>query len=118
MGLVSLLVVLDLSTAFDTIDHSILLNILKNVYGIVGIAHKWIESFLSARKQQIVIKQQLSKPFDLDCRVPQGSCLSPVLFLLYTSGLFKITAKHLPEARAYVDDSQLYFSFKPESSNS
>ena len=54
------------------------------------------ESFLSARKQQIVIKQQLSKPFDQDCGVPQGSCLGSVLFLIYTSGLFKTMAKHLP----------------------
>ena len=63
---VSLLVLLDLSVALDTIDHSILLNILENDYGIVGNAQKWTESFLSARKQQIVIKQQLSKPFDFD----------------------------------------------------
>ena len=63
----SLLVLLDLSVALDTIDHSILLNILENDYGIVGNAQKWIQYFLTARKQQIVIKQQLSKLFDLDC---------------------------------------------------
>lgn len=93
---VSLLIVRDLSIAFDTIDHSILLDILENDYGIVGNAQKWAELFLSARKQQIVIKQQLSKPFDRDCGVPQGSCLGSVLFLLYTCGLFKTMAKHLP----------------------
>ena len=46
--------------------------------------------------------------------VPQGSCLSPVLFLLYASGLFKVMAKHLPEAHyTYANDCQSYFSFKP-----
>ena len=98
---VSLLVLLDLSAAFNTIDHRTLLNILENDYGIVGDAQKWFESFLSARKWQIVLNQQLSKPFDLYCGVPQGSCLGHALFLLYASGLFKVMAKHLPEAHAY-----------------
>ena len=62
---VSILVLLYLSTAFYTIDHRTLLNILENDYGIVGDAQKWFESYLSARKQQIVINQQLYKPFDL-----------------------------------------------------
>ena len=115
---VSILVLLYLSTAFYTIDHRTLLNILENDYGIVGDAQKWFESYLSARKQQIVINQQLYKPFDLDCGVPQGSFWGHVLFLLYASGLFKVTAKHLPEAYAYAEDSQLYSPFKPDSSNS
>ena len=67
---------------------------------------------------QTVIKQQLSKPFNLDCGIPQCSCLGPVLFLLNASGLFKTMAKDLPEAHAHADDLQLSFSFKPDSSSS
>ena len=114
----SLLVLLDLSAALDTIDHRTLLNILESDYGIGGDAIKWFESYLSVRKQQIFINQQLSKPFDLDCEVPQGNCLEPILFLLAASRLLKVLAKYHPEAHAYADDSQLYFSFKPDSSNS
>ena len=95
----SLLVLLDLSAALDTIDHRTLLNILESDYGIGGDAIKWFESYLSVRKQQIFINQQLSKPFDLDCEVPQGNCLEPILLLLVLLDCLKywqsITLKHM-----------------------
>ena len=75
-----------------------------------------LSSTYRPKNNKIVIHQQLSKPFDLGCGVPQGSCLGPILFLLYASGLFKVMAKHLPRAHACADDSQLYFYFKPDSS--
>lgn len=111
---VSLLVLLDLSAAFDTIDHGILLDILENDFGITDSALMWVNSFLSGRKQRIIINNCLSNEFNLECGVPQGSCLGPILFLLYSSRLFQIIAQHLPIAHGYADDTQLYYSFKPE----
>ena len=93
---VTLLVLLDLSAAFDTIDHCILLERLKSGFGIRGTALSWFASYLSNRSQQILIDGSLSMNFELSCGVPQGSCLGPLLFLLYASKIFHIVDKHLP----------------------
>ena len=115
---VTLLILLDLSSAFDTIDHKILLDIRDNDFGIIGNAKEWIKSFLCKRQQHVLVEDEISKPKQLDCGVPQGSCLGPVLFLLYASGLFQVVNKHLPTAHAYADDSQIYLPFRPHSSAS
>ena len=57
----------------------------------------------------------LSNNFKLNCGVPQGSCLGPLLFKIYTSNLFQIFERDLPEAHCFADDTQLYLSFKPDS---
>ena len=111
---VTLLVLLDLSAAFDTLDHGILVDILSSDFGIVGDALKWIESYLAERSQRVIINQESSKPFNIDYGVPQGSCLGPVLFLLYASQIFQIVSKHLPSAHGYADDTQIYLSFRPQ----
>lgn len=56
----------------------------------------------------MIIDQFKSAEFDLTSGVPQGSCLGPILFLLYASGLFRIVSRHLPVAHSYADDTQLY----------
>ena len=110
---VTLLALLDLSAAFDTIDHCILLERLKSVFGIRGTALSWFASYLSNRSQQICIDGSLSANFKLACGVPQGSCLGPLLFVVYASKIFQIVEKHLPGIHCYADDSQLYLSFSP-----
>ena len=80
---VTLLVLLDLSAAFDTVDHVNLLNILEHDYGITDSAHKWFKSFLSKRTERVLIKDTQSTEINLEYGVPQGSCLGPILFLLY-----------------------------------
>ena len=112
-GQVSLLVLLDLSAAFDTVDHRILLKTLQTKLGVCGSALSWFKSYLEGRSQRICIKETLSQPFDLKWGVPQGSCLGPLLFTIYSSDLFSILESHLPTAHAYADDTQLYLSFSP-----
>ena len=82
---VSLLVLLDLSAAFDTIDLSILLNRLKYNLGINGSALSWFESYLTNRILRIHVDGSISEEFTLNYGVPQGSCLGPLLSIIYTS---------------------------------
>ena len=84
---VTLLVLLDLSAAFDTIDHGILLERLRSAFGVRDTALSWIASYLS---MQVSIDGTLSMKFDLECGVPQGSCLGPLLFVVYASKIFEI----------------------------
>ena len=114
---VTLLVLLDLSAAFDTVDHGILLRRLETSFGISGKALSWFTSYLSGRCQRVTLEGGVSKEFNLSTHgLPQGSCLGPMLFTLYSSKLFNIISDHLPSAHAYADDTQLYLSFKPGSS--
>ena len=109
---------LDLNAAFDTIDHQILLNVLENDFRIIGSALTWFASYLANRKQRVLINDSFSDKFQLHCGVPQGSCMGPVLFILYVSRLYHVIANHLPSAHGYADDTQLYLSFRPDSGSS
>ena len=91
---VTLLVLLDLSAAFDTVDHCTLLQRLQSSLGLQGKVISWLSSYLSGRSQQILVNGTLSKSFDLECGVRQGSCLGPLLFTIYTSKLFEIIKDH------------------------
>ena len=87
---VTLLFLLDLSAAFDTVDHDTTLRRLEYSFDIQGKALSWFASYLSGRTQWIMINESQSKPFKLECGVPQDSCLGPLVFTLYTSELFEI----------------------------
>ena len=115
---VSILVLLDLSAAFDTVDHQVLLRRLESSFGITGQALHWFASYLADRSQKIVFNGCYSKTFDLPFGVPQGSSLGPLLFAIYASKLFDIIRTHLPSVHAFADDTQLYLSFKADSSKS
>ena len=108
---VILLILLDLNAAFDTVNHDTMLRRLEYSFGIQGKALSWFASYLSGRTQRIMINESLSKPFKLECGVPQASCLGPLLFTLYTNELFEMIKYHLPMIHCYADDSQVYISF-------
>ena len=93
-GDVSLLTLLDLSAAFDTIDHNILLQRLEDLYGISGTPLNWFRSYLSNRTQTVIINNKLSQPSMLNFGVPQGSVLGPILFILCTKPLTTLIRQH------------------------
>ena len=109
-----MLLMLDLSAAFDTVDHTILINRLRNRLGIGGIALQWLKSYLTGRKYRVVLDGVSSKTIDLDCGVPQGSVLGPILFTVYTLPLADIIRKHGIPFHLYADDSQKYAFFNLE----
>ena len=104
----AVLVLLDLSAAFDTIDHAILLDRLRDRYGFSGTVLRWIESYLKYRPQCIVLDKILSRPRYLSCGVPQGSVLGPLLFSLYIAPLEDIISARGLDAMMYAGDTQLY----------
>jgi hypothetical protein len=108
---ISALVLLDLSAAFDTVDHEILLQRLSLNFGIQNSALNFLRSYLIGRSQCIKIDSNLSDKVGITTGVPQGSVLGPLLFSLYTTPLtYQLDASNL-SYHLYADDTQLYVSF-------
>ena len=105
---VTALTLLDLSAAFDTIDHTILLRRLDDWFGVTG---KTLHSHLTGRCQRIKLGDCLSSKADFKFRVPQGSVLGLLLFTLYTTPLSSMICQHAIPHNLYADGSQLYVSF-------
>ena len=106
---------LDLSAAFDTIDHSILTHRLQHWFGISSTALNLLSSFLSDRSQTVITPASKSNPVLLEYGIPQGSVLGPLLYSLYTTPLHSIISKYPGLCcHFYADDTQLCVSFSPE----
>jgi len=107
---VSQLVLLDLSAAFDTVDHQVLLCMLSDRFGISGTALNWFESYLSDRTRSFVYTSHTTAYFPVTCSVPQGSVFGPLGFITYTDDLTAVSEKHNVHSHMYADDTQLYDS--------
>ena len=109
-----LLIMLDLSAAFDTIDHRILVESLQHYCGVTGHALQWFTDYLSGRQQSVFINGVKSHPTKLMYGVPQGSVLGPMLFTIYMLPLGHIMRHHGVQFHIYADDTQLYMTFDPK----
>ena len=110
-----ILVLLDLSTAYDTVDHGILLSRLSNRFGITGTVLEWFRSSLSDCTQFVQVNGACSASHVLEFGVPQGSALGPLLYSMYTSPLGDIARRHQMFYHFYADDTQLYIKFRMSS---
>ena len=109
----AVLVLLDMSSAFDTIDHLLLLQRLRDCYGTGGTALSSFKSYLTDRTQSVTMGNATSAPQTLIYGVPQGSVLGPLLFALYFAPLEDIIKAHGLDVMVYADDVQLYISISP-----
>ena len=109
-----MLVLLDMSAAFDTIDHDILVNRLHSEYGIGGCVLNWFDTYLRDRTSRVCVLGNYSSVHPLKYGVPQGSVAGPPIFTLYSKPVTAILRRFNVAYHVYADDTQLYVSYDPK----
>jgi len=117
-GLISGLILLDLSAAFDTVNHAVLQEVLSNRFGVAGGALNWLTSYLQGRTQTIRVGPSQSTSRDLVCGIPQGSVLGPKQFIVYIEDVENVFAHNQIAYHGYADDMQGLKSCPPAQLNS
>ncbi len=107
-NLITVLILLDLSSAFDTVDHGTLLDRLKTHFGFSGQVLKWLGSYLTGRSYCVVYNNEFSESFPVRHGVPQGSVLGPLLFSLYLTPLGQIICSFGLSLHFYADNLQIF----------
>ena len=107
---------LDLSAAFDTVDHSVLSSVLENRFGVKDAALKWIKSYLLDRQLSVKVGTEMSSKRTFNFSVPQGSCLGPVLFNMYSSTIAECIHPE-QDLGGYADDHVIWDSFSPSTTS-
>ena len=102
------MVLLDMSKAFDSVDHKLMISKLQDA-GASSSCIEWFRSYLSGRQQVVRISSALSEPLPIVSGIPQGSVLAPLLFSKYTNDLTSVPIKRM--AKSYVDETKLLISF-------
>ena len=105
---VALLLLLDLSAAFDTIDHELLLDRCEKLFGLASTPLQWLRSYMAERTQRVLVEDASSSTRKLTCGVPQGSVLGPLLFIMYTTPLGDLLRRENIQFHMYADDTQVY----------
>ena len=108
-GEIGALVLLDMSAAFDTVDHSVLLATMKRRIAVTDDALAWISDFIRDRSQTVHVVGSVSEPTLVSCGVSQGSVLGPRIFCYYTEGVVDIFDRHSPSYHFYADDMAAQF---------
>ncbi len=115
--LAAVLVLLDLTVAFDTVDHDILISTLETHIGVVGKALDWFKFYLSSQHQSVYINGTKFDTKELRSGIPQGSIFSPDLLVIYSLPFADLIHKHHVPFHFFADDGQLYIIFDPVGSN-
>ena len=106
-GFVSALVLLDLSAAFDTVDHAILLEVLTERFVVENLELDWFRSYHTGRTQTFTTPSGNSSPIALTCSVPHGSVIGPKEFIMHTENIKETIDRFIMNHHLYADDSQL-----------
>ena len=109
-----ILVLLDFTSAFDTIEHMTLHGRLKQLYGLGGTVLEWLTSYLYNRSHVVKVRNSLSNSVTNNCGVPQGSVIGPMLYTMYSAPISKVIEAHGLSSMLYADDTQIYLTFRPQ----
>ena len=106
----TILVMLDLSAAFDSVVHELLMTRLEQSFGITDKALAWLRSYISERNQKVVVGSAESGGSVVTRGVPQGSVLGPILYCIYTKPIGRIITRHGMNHHCYADHLQIYLA--------